>query len=116
MLPKAKRLGTDRFREIIKEGKTARTEVVYIKFLSKNTKNKDSEEPRFAVSVPKKLVKSAVKRHLIKRRMMVALGYNYDRFPKGGDYILFVTEKIMGAHGNVLDSIIKNVAKKIIIE
>lgn len=105
MLPKKERIKTVRFNELIKEGKTVRSNVLYLKFLP-------NEILRFAVVIPKKIVKSAVHRHLLKRRIMASLENNKESFPVA-DYLIFITEQMLGNRGTVLDSIIKDLALKV---
>ena len=109
MLSKQDRINTERFREIIENGKNVRSSVIFTKFLP----NKDNS--RFAVSVPKKVIKGAIERHLLKRRIMASLRRKKDVFPNG-DYIVFATEHIIGSRGAVLDTIIEDLAGKVASE
>ena len=105
MLPKKDRITTERFKEIMDSGKTVRSAILYTKFLP-------NEKHRFAVSIPKKIVKSAVNRHLIKRRIISSISNNWESFPPA-DYIVFATEQVVGSQGSVLDQIVKDLSEKV---
>jgi len=105
MLPKIQRIGTDRFGEIMKNGRTVRSSVLYTRFEPNTIK-------RFAVSVPKKVEKSAVKRHFIKRRVMAAIREESVHFPSG-DYIIFVTSEMKGSTLPVLKELLEDLGKRV---
>lgn len=105
MLPKIQRIGTDRFAEIMKNGRTVRSSVLYTRFEPNTTK-------RFAVAVPKKVEKSAVKRHFLKRRIMEALREESVHFPVA-DYIVFVTEEIKGSSPEIIHSVLADLGKRV---
>ena len=105
MLPKKDRITTERFKNIMETGKTVRSAILHTKFLP-------NEKHRFAISVPKKVVKSAVNRHLLKRRIISSISNNWEIFPPA-DYIIFATDKVVGSQGSVLDQIIKDLAEKV---
>lgn len=68
MFSKKQRLNTEEFQTVFEKGKNIRTKDFSLKFI-----NSDKGTPRFAAVVPKKTIKSAVKRHLLKRRFFHAL-------------------------------------------
>jgi ribonuclease P protein component len=107
MLPKFERIGSDRFNEIIEQGRTVRSNVLYTRF-EQNT------EKRFAVVIPKKLEKSAVKRHFFKRRIFASLAKVKDSFPDG-DYIIFATPEVKGVAGQLLDTVLEDLGKKVAV-
>lgn len=89
----------------MEEGKTVRSAVLYTKFLP-------NEKHRFAVSVPKKIVKTAVGRHLLKRKIISSISNNWNNFPPA-DYIVFATEQVIGSQGKVMDEIINDLSRKV---
>lgn len=105
MLPKKERLNTKRFDEIIASGKNISAGAFYLKAL-----NNDSA--RFAVVVPKKVSKNAIKRHFLKRRVFNSIAKNKAFFP-AGDYIVFGNKEILDLKPNQIDEAIKNLAQKV---
>lgn len=105
MLSKKDRIKTERFEEIIKNGKTIHSSLLYTKFLP-------NKKQRFAVSVPKKIVKTAVGRHFLKRRIMCSVYNNKNKFPFA-DYIIFVKPQFVGTQKIEFDKIIEELAKKV---
>lgn len=105
MLPKSERLDTRRFNEIIASGRNINAGGFYFKVL-------DNENRRFAVVVPKKVLKSAIKRHLVKRRVFNALRQTKDLFP-AADYLIFVNkENIELSVAEIVDNL-KNSSQKL---
>lgn len=105
MLPKSERLDTKRFDEIIASGRNINAGGFYFRFLS-------SEIRRFSVVVPKKVTKSAIKRHFLKRKLFKFISQNKDLFPVS-DYILFVNKDILEMTDIQIQENIKNVATKL---
>ncbi|MDA8611254.1 ribonuclease P protein component [Candidatus Pacebacteria bacterium] len=105
MLSKRDRITTERFKDIIENGKTVRSAVLYTKLLP-------NKIHRFSVVVPKKVVKSAVRRNLLKRKIVASISNNWENFVPA-DYIIFATEQVIGSNGVVLDNIIKDLAEKV---
>ena len=87
MFSKKQRLNTSLFDEVFNFGKEKRTEYFFIKY-----QGNDQEKGRFAVVIPKKREKSAVKRHLIKRRFFNALKKSKLNKEKK-DFIFLLNEK-----------------------
>lgn len=79
---------TKELDSIISSGKTIRSDNVYIRFLP-------NETVKFAAIVPKKVAKTSVGRHLLKRKMFAALFEVKDLFPNG-HYALFATNTATG--------------------
>lgn len=75
-------------RFVYQKGKTIRRPRMSLVFL-KNERH----FTRFAVVVSKRVVKSAVKRNRIRRRVYEALRVNFDLIPKEYDYIFVVFSK-----------------------
>ncbi len=75
-------------RFVYQKGKTIRKPTMSLVFL-KNERH----FTRIAVVVSKKVVKSAVKRNRIRRRVYEALRINFDLIPKEYDYVFVVFSK-----------------------
>jgi len=69
MLPRSKRVTTELFKKITERGFSVHTPVFSMRFLSETTLCPS----RFSVVVPKKVLKSAVKRNNLKRRVSAVL-------------------------------------------
>lgn len=105
MLPKTSRINTVRFNEIIKSGKNIGFGPFYLKLLP-------NQEARFAVVVPKKIVKGAIKRHFIKRRVFNALKIYKNLFPSS-DYVVFVNKEALDLSALEVSEKIKEIANKV---
>lgn len=105
MLPKNSRINTVRFNEIIKNGKNIGFGPFYLKTLP-------NQEARFAVAVPKKIVKGAIKRHFIKRRVFNALKTHKNLFP-ASDYVVFVNKEAIDLSNLEVSEKIKEIANKV---
>lgn len=105
MLPKSERLDTKRFNEIIASGKNISAGSFYFKALK-------SDKLRFAVVISKKVAKSAIKRHFIKRRVFNSIMKNKDQFPVS-DYIVFANKDVLEMSKEQIEENIKNMAKKL---
>jgi len=105
MLPKIQRIGTDRFGEIMKNGRTVRSSVLYTRF-------EPNTDKRFAVAVSKKVEKSAFKRHFIKRKVMEALREESVHYPDG-DYIIFVTKEMAGSTLPIIKELVEDLGKRV---
>ncbi|PIP87444.1 ribonuclease P protein component [Candidatus Campbellbacteria bacterium CG22_combo_CG10-13_8_21_14_all_36_13] len=88
MLSKDKKLNKDLFNKVFSTGKTIHGETLYIKF----TKN-NNETKRFAVVVPKKVEKMAVKRVFLKRKIFNVLKDIYNNIKPNIDCIIFFKNK-----------------------
>ena len=75
-------------RYVYQKGKTVRTPKMSLVF-AENTKG----FTRVAVVVSKKVLKSAVGRNRIRRRIYEAIRVNFEDVPKGRDYIFVVYSK-----------------------
>ena len=84
MFKKTKRITTTRFNEIMKTSRVVRGDVLYVRFAEVIT-----DASRFAVVIPKKIIKSSVKRHVVKRKISHILKSFENKFP-AHDYIFFL--------------------------
>lgn len=105
MLPKSERLDTKRFNEIIASGRNISAGGFYFKALN-------NDLLRFAVVVPKKVAKNAIKRHLLKRKVFNLIKENKDLFP-AADYIVFVNKEILEMSNQQIAENLKNMAQKL---
>jgi ribonuclease P protein component len=105
MLPKNERLTTEEFETIIASGKVVRNEIAHVKFLP-------SAGKKFAVAVPKKIIKTSVMRHFMKRRIYSALRECKDTFPNG-QYIIFVTKELVAAPKETFKEVLESLAQKV---
>ena len=71
---------------LFRNGKTARNAQVLIRFVE----NKRREDSRVAVIVAKKVVKSAVIRNRIRRRVFEVIRHNWELVPKQTDFTVTV--------------------------
>jgi len=85
MFKKNKRIATSRFDEIIKSSRVVRGDILYVRFLQSPV----GISPRFAIVIPKKIIKGSVKRHLLKRKISHILKSLENKFPVN-DYIFFL--------------------------
>lgn len=85
MLNKQNRVNKHLFGDIIKKGVSYYTQNISLKII----KTEDNK-PKFAVSVPKKEVKTAVKRNLLKRRVFSILGKTAVKTKSGFASVFFV--------------------------
>jgi len=105
MLPKSERLDTKRFDEIIASGRNINAGAFYFKAL-----NNDSL--RFAVVISKKVSKSAIKRHFLKRRVFNSIKENKALFPPA-DYIVFANKEILDLNQAQITEAVKLAAQKV---
>lgn len=101
MFKKNKRLDSTLFDKVFSEGFSKRNKSFLLKGLKNNV-----GYPRFAVTVSKKQVKSAVKRHLLKRRFISALkdvGNGLDSC----DYVFVLNSSLQDVEYKDLINIIK---------
>jgi len=88
MFSRTKRLTTDAFDSVFKTGRSIHFPFFNIRFV-KGGKNK-----RFAVAISKKIIKSSVGRHLLKRQIMNILKKEENCLPFG-DFIFFVKKELI---------------------
>lgn len=84
MFKKNKRITTARFDEIMKTSRVVRADILYARFAQAILGTS-----RFAIVIPKKIIKGSVKRHLIKRKISHILKSFENKFP-AHDYIFFL--------------------------
>ncbi len=68
MFPQKQRLNSTLFEKIFKLGKSEKTTLFLLKYKKNNL-----EKPRFSVVIPKKNIKLATKRNLLKRKFLGAI-------------------------------------------
>lgn len=105
MLPKTQRISTKRFGEIMASGRNINAGGFYFKTLN-------NDFLRFAVAIPKKVAKSAIKRHLLKRRIFNVVKENKDIFPIA-DYIIFANKEALDLNKTQIEEAIKIAVQKV---
>lgn len=91
MLSKQNRVNKHLFSDVIKKGVSYYTQNISLKIT--NTTN---TKPKFAVSVPKKEVKTAVKRNLLKRRIFSILEKTAMKTKLGFASVFFLKKGAVG--------------------
>lgn len=79
--------GHSSLRYVFKNGETVRSRVLTLRY----TKNSHRKRSRFSVSVSKKVLKSAVKRNRIRRRMYEAIRLVLPEISRVSDIVFIVT-------------------------
>lgn len=105
MFKKEDRLTTKEFQEVIDTGKSVRIDTSHLKYITAPT-------TKFAVAAPKKIFKTSVGRHLIKRRIFAALRAHKNSFPTG-HYVVFASKELIGLPSETLESIMGSLAKRV---
>ncbi len=90
-------------------GKNISTGGFYLKTLKSN---EIKDISRFAVAVPKKVAKNAIKRHFLKRRVFNIVKENKALFPVA-DYIIFVNKEALLLNKAQMEEAIKIMAQKV---
>lgn len=75
-------------------------------------KTLNNDSLRFAVAIPKKVAKSAIKRHLLKRRIFNIIKENKAIFPVA-DYIVFANKESLVLNKTQTEEAIKMLAQKV---
>ena len=88
MLSKDKKLNKNLFNKVFSDGKPLHSQAIYIKFI----KNEEGKS-RFAVVVPKKVEKMAIKRILLKRKGFNVLKDIYSDIKPNIDCIILFKNK-----------------------
>jgi ribonuclease P protein component len=86
MLPKEKRLNKALFKKVIDKGKSLHSKIFIVRFI------KDKSLLRFAVSVSKKVSKSAVIRNKIRRRVYSSINSFKTISPTETGNIIFIVK------------------------
>ena len=107
MFKRSQRINSERFREVMKSPKVIRGDFVYIRFIEN-----DLNASRFSVVVPKKVVKSAVSRHFIKRKIVNLLKKVSKEYPVN-DYLVFVSKDIKDVSIDDIKSDLINIRQSI---
>jgi len=87
MFKRKNRIPREKLEEIIKQSKALGGDFFNVK-ISEN----EASLPRFAVVVSKKVAKSSVGRHLLKRRLFSCIRNNYSTFGNR-DYVFFLKKE-----------------------
>jgi len=101
MLPKKKRLSTALFKKVISIGNSAHAEFFVVRYI------KDKSPLRFAVSVPKKVSKTAVERNKVRRRIYSAINSFKDLSIENMKVILIAKPNILKLNTNDMKPYIK---------
>lgn len=89
MLPRICRIPKDKIEDVIKLGSGPNYELFYVKSRPNGLKNS-----RFSIIVSKKVEKTSVRRHLVKRRVWGILEkLDKDGLDKGIDSIIFIKKR-----------------------
>lgn len=99
MLPTDKRVKKELFPEIMKKGLFLYKDLVSIKYLDR----KDAKNSRFSFVIPSKIVKTSVKRHLIKRKMSSIVEKEEKNLRKGLLVIFFLKKSVLRKDFNKLE-------------
>jgi len=84
MLPSAKRLSAEKFKVVIEKGAFFHSDFILLRLM------KTQEKSRFAVSVPKRVAKTAVLRNKMRRRVYSAVGTMESMIKPGFNVILIM--------------------------
>ncbi|HEY9583857.1 MAG TPA: ribonuclease P protein component [Candidatus Paceibacterota bacterium] len=106
MLPSAKRLSTLEFKVVIEKGAFFHSDFILLRAI------KTKEKSRFAVSVPKKVAKTAVLRNKIRRRVYSAIGAMGPMINLGFNAILIMKSGVERASFEELASDIRKIFVK----
>jgi len=105
MLPKQERLTTDEFDNVLANGRVVRNEVLHLKYVV-------SQDKKFAIAVPKKIVKTSIMRHFVKRRIYNLLRKEKDTFPNG-HFVIFVSKELLACDISSTEQALHSLAQKV---
>jgi ribonuclease P protein component len=94
MLPINRRVKKELFPEIMKNGRFLHGESFYLKVLDR----KDNKLSLFSFVVPAKIVKTSVKRHLIKRKMTAVVEKILPNIKPGFSSVIFLKKPVTDYH------------------
>ena len=107
-LPKIRRIKKEKdFKEIFSKGKTVRNSFLFIRFIKNNL-----ESNRITVTISAKIVKKAVDRNRIRRRVNNFLRFKIDEIFGGHDIIFIITKDLKNITPGELKIEIINVLKE----
>ncbi|MDD2935226.1 MAG: ribonuclease P protein component [Candidatus Pacebacteria bacterium] len=109
MLNKKNRLTKEEFDIVFKNGFSKSSEYFHIKILE--TKNSDK---KFGVAVSKKIIKGAIKRHLLKRRVYSIIRNSLENIPNGVFIIFFLKKEGSSINFKETEKDIKNIINNIL--
>ena len=104
MLKKQNRIGTKEVERIFKNAKSRHSK----NFLIKEARGDDLSIKKFAVSVPKKIVKGAVKRNLFRRFIYKKIGDALPKIPGGTSAIIILKKGAVGEERGALLAELEN--------
>jgi len=86
MISKQQRLGKKEFNNVFKEGTSFHSDFLFVKIL----KTENSNQSKFSVSIPIKIVKKAVERNLLRRRLYSIINKNLDKTKEGFNVVIIL--------------------------
>lgn len=105
MLPKQERLTTAEFDNVLANGRVVRNELLHLKYVV-------SQEKKFAVVVSKKIVKTSIMRHFVKRKIFNVLKKEKEVFPNG-QFVIFVSKEILTADFDTITQVLRALSQKV---
>lgn len=108
MLPKNKRVTTELFQKILKEGKSLHTPALSFRYLRETT----PDSSRFSVFVPKKVLKLATKRNYLKRKVNSALRSVYPQLRNSFIGVVYAKNTTINLTVTEIAEELKNLFKK----
>jgi RNase P protein component len=112
MLPKQNRLTKSEVEHVVKYGKILRTPHCYIRYST--AVNGGEIQNKFAVIVAKKVEKTSVKRHAMRRAVYRELQHVYETLPQRGVHVAITmllpdsTLRVQGAYQTVVHALRKS--------
>lgn len=89
MLPSSKRLATKQLEEVLKKGKVTHSSFFWLKF------TKGNSNTRISVITPQKIIKSAVMRNTVRRKIYNAISPFVDEIKQGYHIIVCVKDPVI---------------------
>jgi len=106
MFSRKNRIPREKLEEIIKQSKSLGGDFFNIKFSENNL-----DFPRFSVVVSKKVCKSSVGRHLLKRRTFSVIRASFKAF-SNKDYVFFVKKEALNKDFKTIKASFKSFIEK----
>jgi ribonuclease P protein component len=108
MLPKNKRVTTELFKKVLKEGKSIHTPALSFKYYRETTPGLS----RFSVFVPKKVLKLASKRNYLKRKINTSLSKVYSKVENSFVGVIYAKNSTIGMKPEELSKEIEEIFKR----
>jgi ribonuclease P protein component len=105
MLPKQERLTTAEFDNVLANWRVVRNDLLHLKYVV-------SQDKKFAIAVPKKIVKTSIMRHFVKRRIYNILRGEKNTFPNG-HFVIFVSKELLACDVNTTQQALHIIAQKV---